>query len=197
MTVGETVTLGSYPQGMWKKKKRPLEWRVLDVRDGMALLLTDKVIDGGPYHPRFENMTWENCLLREWLNDGFSGFLNDAFDAEQRGRLVEIQNANVANPKYGTDGGAETKDKVFLLSIDETKRYFPKDADMKAYATRFAVKQGVYADKYTRGSYWWLRSPGRDERYAAVVMSTGGILDGGLDLLHGDVGIRPAVWVKM
>lgn len=56
MTVGETVTLGSYPQGMWKKKT-PLEWRVLDMRDGMALLLTEKVIDGGPYHNRFENMT--------------------------------------------------------------------------------------------------------------------------------------------
>ena len=33
------------------------DWRVLDVRDGKALLLSDKIIEKRPYHDEYEDVT--------------------------------------------------------------------------------------------------------------------------------------------
>ncbi|MBR2789521.1 MAG: hypothetical protein IKD70_02730, partial [Eggerthellaceae bacterium] len=38
-----------------------LTWRVLAVRDGRALLITERVIDARPYDTRYTGTTWEGC----------------------------------------------------------------------------------------------------------------------------------------
>ena len=51
------------------KTKEPIEWRVLEVSNNKALLITKDAIDCKPYNNEFERITWEYCSLRHWLNN--------------------------------------------------------------------------------------------------------------------------------
>jgi len=83
------------------------------------------------------------------------------------------------NPDSDTYGGNDTKDKIFLLSIDEISQYFPDDSTRIAYTT------------YRNASWWWLRAPGYYTDSAAFINIDGLIIYNGhyadLDVL----GVRP------
>ena len=122
----------------------PFDWRVLEVMNKQALLLSDKVIEKRAYHDKLENITWENSDLRKYLN---SEFLIKFAQADiERIDTRDIYNKN--NPWFGVDGGAVTRDKVFLLSLEELCKYFgsseklskrpaPSDFERKWYSERF------------------------------------------------------------
>jgi hypothetical protein len=117
------------------------------------------------------------------------------------------------------DGGNDTKDRIFLLSIDEADKYFSDDADRIAKydwsdddITRVArnyeaLGLGMKEDMISRLSdylsddpymtWWWLRSLS-DIISAAYVGSDGGIAK----LLIGEVylergAVRPALYVSI
>ena len=107
----------------------PIRWRVLERQDGQALLLSETGLAAMPYHGRWREVTWETCDLREWLNDTF---LREAFSEEERGAILMSALANPAKSGYETKGGADTEDRVFLLSFEEVSRYLPEAADRTA-----------------------------------------------------------------
>ena len=73
---------------------------------------------------------------------------------------------------------------IFLLSAEEARKYFSSDSDR---AAKFN----------SGGSWWWLRSPGSLQNYAALIYA-GGTVDGlGLDVDNNRGGIRPAMWVTL
>ncbi|MCL2698664.1 MAG: DUF6273 domain-containing protein, partial [Oscillospiraceae bacterium] len=115
VTAGGTIIFGGY------------DWRVLEVKDGRALLLSDKVLELRPYHNTFANITWADSDIRTYLNGEFF----NSFSATDRARIVQMSNTNPDNPWFGTAGGANTQDRIFLLSLDELVRYFG-DADQLA-----------------------------------------------------------------
>ena len=78
--IGETMTFGSYPQDADGTVK-PIEWDVLDIQDGKALLISSKCLDARPYNEEYAPVTWEKCTLRAWLNDDF---LNTAFSTRNK-----------------------------------------------------------------------------------------------------------------
>ena len=96
------------------------DWYVLEKQDGKMLLLTEKIIGRRAYHNRVENITWETCDMRKYLNGEFY----NSFNETDRKRIVEVMNDNPANPWYGTSGGNSTTDKIYLLSIAEVVKYF-------------------------------------------------------------------------
>ncbi len=53
----------------------PLRWRVLDVQEGKALLLADRMPDSVPFHEADENVSWGESTLRSWLN-GYNAAAN-------------------------------------------------------------------------------------------------------------------------
>ena len=57
----------------------PYEWLVLDRSEAGMLLLTKEGIACRPYHEEFEEVTWEKCSLRSWLN---GEFMEAAFSVE-------------------------------------------------------------------------------------------------------------------
>jgi len=63
---------------------------------------------------------WSECSLRGWLNGEFYS----GFSAEEKSRILSTNVVNNVNPWYGTDGGQDTVDHVFLLSIEEVVEYF-------------------------------------------------------------------------
>ena len=174
--VGDTIILGTYPQDA-DGSVLPIKWIVLDVQDGKALVISKFGLDRKPYNVEPADVTWENCSLRAWLN---SDFLSVAFSKEENDRILETNVINQDNPFFGTPGGNDTVDKVFLLSIDEVLQYFhlTKNAGEKesrilyygddciCYNTDYAVS---LAKSYGAFCCWWLRSPGNVDRTAAII----------------------------
>jgi eukaryotic-like serine/threonine-protein kinase len=191
--VGDIIHFGKYEQDDNSANgKEPIAWRVLEVNDGRLLLLSEKNLDAKPYNTTSTSTTWETCSLRAWLN---ADFMNAAFDILEISAISQTALANPDNPKYGTEGGASTSDKVFLLSIEEANAYIPSDSVRIGLNTAYAIAQGAF-DSAGSG-VWWLRSPGLTVSSAAYVGSTGGVIVGGDDVLVAASVVRPAIWVDL
>jgi len=103
---------------------------------------------------------------------------------------------NADNPKYGTPGGNNTRDKVFLLSLDEIEQYMGDNSHVNIKNAKRAV------DLNGDSLHWWLRSPGLSDQfncgYIAAVDKDGGVrVSGGRVDSKYDVGVRPALWLDL
>jgi len=189
--IGDYIYFGTYEQdNVVSNGKEDVMWRVL-AKDENRILVTSKyVLDNQPYNDEYTYVTWENCSLREWLNNYF---LNAAFTDEEKNMIHTTTLKNPDNPEYGTNGGNDTSDKVFILSIDEAKRYFSSDKDRKCVPTDYAIEQGS-----STVLFWcWLRSPGDSQKDAAGVDDDGSIFDSGNGVDRGISAVRPALWIDL
>ena len=123
-------------------KYEPIKWRVLQSENGEAFLLSDVILDKKAYDESYEYITWEESSLRAWLNEKF---MNRTFSAEEKEKINITEIVNQDNPAYGTEGGNNTSDKIFLLSsaeVDEKedgKKYgFLNDETRKCKANSFS-----------------------------------------------------------
>ncbi len=195
--VGDYITFGEYEQdNVTSNGKEDIEWLVLEKKDSKALVISKYALDCKPYNEKYENITWEDCTLREWLNDDF---LNAAFSANEQAAIQEMTVPAEDHPKNGTDAGNDTKDKIFLLSISEAEKYFSSDDDRICSSTKYAKAQGVYNSN--NNCYWWLRSPA-DKQNSAVYVATDGYLflytyDNANKVNDGNNAVRPAMWVTL
>jgi hypothetical protein len=157
-------------------------WVALDVdlEHGRALMITRDIVAKQPYNQEKTDITWESCSLRKWLNSAFF----DSLPAQVKPRLIEVTIQNPDNSEYGTTGGKPTTDRVFLLSIDEARRYFSDDA------SRIASFNGS-------ARWWWLRSPGSHQHLAADVRSDGAVIGLGYGVYDVVGGVRPALFLNL
>ena len=185
-------------------KYEPIEWDILEQKDGKTLLLSDLIIDGNVFNPvggseeflhngkiGYAN-NYELSFIRKWLNEDF---YNTAFnDAEK----AKIQTTSVDNSlKSTTDKNNtyicdDTSDKVFILSRDEAKydnnpKYFDCATERYTVATDYAKAQGLNQGTFYRYS-WHLRSPSNS------IPSSNWRTEHGTNVDQAD-GIRPAIWV--
>jgi len=115
--VGKIIQFGSYEQDNdLSNGKEKIDWRVLAVENGKALLLSEKILDTKPYNDKIEDVTWETCTLRKWLNNDF---YSTAFSSSEQLRIVTNIVVNSDTPDNGNLGGNDTSDKLFLLSYAE------------------------------------------------------------------------------
>ncbi|MDR2559318.1 MAG: leucine-rich repeat domain-containing protein [Oscillospiraceae bacterium] len=156
-------------------------WRVLEVQDGRALIITEDVTERKPYHADGGEITWEHSTVRQYLNGEFY----NSFSSSEQGRIVETTIINSNNPTHGTAGGNNTTDNIFLLSIDEAQTYFTDNA------SRIAINANGEA------IWWWLRSPSTDGDCAAFVSEDGIVRVSGYDVSDNDGGVRPALWLNL
>ena len=212
--VGDIINFGNYEQdNNLKNGKEPIEWQVLDKKkDGSLLVISKYALDFQPYNTEYIGVTWETCTLRKWLNETF---YNTAFSANDKKKIALTTLVNDKNPIWKTKGGENTKDRVFLLSLDEARKYFVNDdgthilddngRSSKARAckpTAYVIAQGAYVydetrnDWYSGNCFWWLRSPGGIKTNAADVDFAGRMLHGGQYIVHKRDSVRPAMWIK-
>lgn len=200
--VRDIVYFGTYEQDNdTSNGKENIEWRVLAKENNRVLVISDKALDCQPYNSSYtEEVTWENCSLRKWLN---GTFLNKAFSTEEQ---AQIQNTTVSadnNPQYSTNPGNATTDKVFLLSINEVKKYFNSDEARKCAPTAYAKAQGASTNdtcKTPSGAAtccWWLRSPGDTRSSAVSVSNVGSVISYGCHVHYVDRSVRPAMWISI
>ena len=206
-TVGNYVTFGEYPQTTAGEDMTPIEWLVL-ARDGdKALLISRYGLDAQPYNKDHTSVTWETCTLRTWLN---GTFYNKAFSSAEQAAILTTNVDNSKNQCYSgwsTSSGNNKQDKVFLLSYAEANKYFGVTYDnssntkSRVAPTAYAIAQGAwtsYSNKTTDSTYagwWWLRSPGTYQDYAAIVYFVGSLDFNYVDSDSGSV--RPALWVNL
>ena len=81
-------------------------------------------------------------------------FIADTVAREEKALIAMTKVGNEDHPMYGTNGGKDTEDWVFLLSIGEAERYFEDDEDRRTFPTEYAIARDayVYSDL---GTVWW------------------------------------------
>ncbi len=175
--IGDTISFGEYNGNT--------EWIILSKEDSQALIISTYVIEIRPYHDDIFTLsrTWENCSLRAMLNNEY---LNNAFSEQEKSIIKSTEIENLDNPEYGIDGGNNTTDRVFCLSIEEAEKYFTDDESRKATSV-----DGT-------SSSWWLRSPGFGNNGHAAYIGYSGVLSMRGTGIHRDfVGVRPAMWLDL
>ena len=225
VSIGDAVMFGKYPQSNEDSAKNDLMWRVLDIdrTHRRALLLTDFIVDNRSYHTdavpggEHEDVSWKDCTLRSWLN-GYDGsenkrgidyrednfFVTAAFSEAEMNSILLSEIDNPADPESELKDAPSTNDRIFVLSLDEAKRYFPGNIARIGCPTDYAGQNDSNVDKDLAEfcSYpglrwyptsWWLRTSGIDARSADIVASRGTI---GFESVERPNGVRPAVWVK-
>ena len=205
--VGDTVQFGTYPQTTAGTDRTPIDWLVLDVQDGKALLISKYGLEPLTYHSESKGMLWERCALRTWLNENF---LQYAFSKEERSAILitEVDNSDSQGYSgWSTYGGNNTQDRIFLLSCAEANKYFgvtPQSGDnieSRMEPTAYAIMCGAFTSHDARtedgnaAGWWWLRSPGNSQDSGACVLFIGSLYYHYVK----DVGgcVRPAMWVDM
>ena len=204
----DCIYFGNYYQSN-SSTKEPIKWRVLSVEGNEAFVVADMALDCQPYNETYENVTWETCTLRQWLN---STFLDAAFDAEEKSAIKTTTVVNEDNIFFGTEGGNTTLDKIFLLSHKEVTN--PKygfngvvgdemeSETRQCKASTYAVENGcdiTYSDDFGNKLWcWWLRSPGNLSSAAMIVGSEkGSIGNYGHSVTYGRDGVRPALNIDL
>ena len=122
------------PSNRQPSKKQPIKWIVLEANENEALLISLYGLDCKEYdnHKDSNDITWENCDLRKWLNDDF---LKYAFSEEEIKRIKFSELKNDDNTECDTKGGNDTTDRIFCLSINEVEQYFSSDDARKCRPT--------------------------------------------------------------
>lgn len=185
----------------------PIEWEILSEEDGRILLISRCVLDCGAYNKEFTNVTWAGCSLRQWLNDEF---INTAFSENEKAQIQTVTLSNPGNPYTGVDGGADTQDRVFLLSMDEVLKYYEfeelneedkRDGSCRkltAAAGTFYVTN-VLVNRPLGNKPWgvWLRTPGETADSACYYVPGGfGYWCASENVNNSYWGIRPAMWIS-
>ena len=202
-----------------------IDWRVLDPTTG--LVMCETIIDSQPYsntiyrkydennqYDEYYNdaactnfaSDYETSSIRKWLNNDF---YNTAFSNSEK---KEINTTTLNNDSIFTIAGVtgferldgkETKDKIFLLSINdiENENYgFISEVDgdhnktLQAQGSDYAKSQGLsWGDGTTH--YWILRSAGFHSHYSCDVDYKGYSYFFS-DVFYSANGIRPALCFK-
>ena len=193
--IGETIEFGNYPQDKDGTEK-PIEWIVMKKEGNQVLLLSKYVLDAKSYNEGWGDVTWETSDIRQWLNNEF---YTTAFNKAEKAKIQTSLIKNEDNSEYGTSGGNDTEDKVFLLSEKEADTLFSDEEERIAKATEYAEKLGVDINENSeeKGAWWWLRSPGNDSFYAALVNYYGWVDGDGIGVNCNVYGVRPALHLNL
>ena len=204
----DTVKFGYYYKNSISDLQ-PIEWIVLDKYKGKALLLSKYIIDHKIFDDENNNdrdkYSWDENNIRKWLN---GVFYNTAFNEDEKKIIVETE-LNTKN-EYKTFEyiNIKTNDNVFLLDIEEVKKYYNYSVldsgnnKLIASGTKYADYSGGYElsiknekgeDDKEGNSPYWLRS--YLNSYVQYVDVTGFVAHRPPTMPF--IGIRPAIWVDI
>lgn len=163
-----------------------IEWIVAeqDRENGRALLVSKYALDwegfaGCALSGSHRVTSWETSYIREWLNETF--YEKSFYEWEKKNILPVFD------------------DKIFLLSADEVRKYFPSEQSAVAYELMIdgkyegTVEQPIEIDCLP--TTWWTRTSGKTADKVVVVDCYGRFDDA--ESTSDEIGIRPAMWVEL
>lgn len=205
--IGDVVAFGKYHQD--GVNRTPVEWIVLDINDGNALLISKYALITSGYcqYPltNYRQLEWKNSLAREKCRS----FFDECFSQAEQEIITE--------KKIEMNGfGQDCFDRVFFLSEAEVNRYLPLIEDRKCKPTPEAQKTGArmgWTNDTKEYTSWWIlpeciRKGGRTKLYNSneeydgtiypkAVFQTGEMQYHGRNVCHLDFCIRPSILVKL
>lgn len=103
--IGEIVTFG---KKLVRDTTQPLTWRVVEIKDGKALLFAEKSY----FWEQFDtegSVNWADCTLRKKLNEQW---IDEVFSSSEQEKIAPCQS------EFG-------QDYVFILSMEDILKYVP------------------------------------------------------------------------
>ena len=197
--VGDTLIFGSYEQDNNPENgPERIEWVVLEIKEDSAQLISKYGLDTQqfhqkPYREHWKRVVWEDSDIRKWLNNDF---YNKAFTSEEKEQILKTVVRNGLTKYSKIEGGSDTDDYVFLLSIEEAENLFDGNKERVCFATPYATAQGAWTE-YDKTCWWWLRSPGEPLEYAAHIFVNGEIHIYGNRLSGPGGSVRPSIWIRL
>ncbi len=176
------VSFGTFPLDA-AGNEAPILWRVLEVKDQEAYLLTEYIVDVHYVHldtQAYYSMKWEDSDLYAYLQ---TDFMNRAFTAEEQAALLQR-----------TEDGAL----VTLAQIDDIRNKEYGFADNKSRlctGTDYAKSIGLYQYQ-DKKSPWVSRNKSKDRPMQQRRVMDDGKL-GTVPCGNVDLGIRPVVYVDL
>lgn len=181
---GDATYLGRYAISNGMKPLGPdcliqnIRWRVLEKRGEKLLLISEYVLDWELF--AFDGEKWKESYLRDLLN---GEYLQQWFTPEEQLLLC-------GEP-----------DKVYLLSADKVKRYFPEPDSATAY---LLISNDYFPDNDDLAYHveknrteWWLCTPGTDAGCTTYVNRFGKVDEAGFDSDADEFGVRPVIWIDL
>lgn len=188
------LTLGTFPQTA-EGGVEPILWRVLQVEDGRAYILSEYVLEARRIHGDYNEYANKPNAKK---NPGFDG---DFTQTEMAQYLNGDFTANFTAAELALLSPDETLGMFTLLSSDEMKDKnlgFSKDNDRKAWGTEYATTHGLFVYGSSRGNHspYWSRTQSSTNRQGARCIKSKGEL-GYINVITLDEGMRPACWLDM
>lgn len=188
------VTLGAFPQTA-DGGVEPILWRVLQVKDGRAYILSEYVLQARRMHGDYTEYANKATAKK---NPGFDGdFARTELSLYMNGEFT----ANFTAGELALLQPHETMGLFFLVSADDLKDKnlgFGTNQSRKAWATEYAKENGlfVYGSKYGKHSpYWTCDQSTSDARHARCTKDQGEL--GRINVITEDLGMRPACYLDM
>ena len=202
------------------------QWRVLKTDGNSALIITESVIEQRAWHEEFIEVTWEYCDLRKYLNKQFYDTFDPSDRMRiMETRITDCDNpwygTKWGNPtvdkifllsttevlQYYGDSGDLNNNKRWRWH-EEKENLIVKcdDPDFTDYGQCVndqynEARKALYHKVYNAGwdeRWWWLRSPGIHLRHTVVVVGKECALwVCGSDVYSTEMGVRPAMWIKI
>ena len=151
------------------------EWIVLSVENDKIFLISKYCQAKGDFSKENDSScAWENSRIRTWLNNEF---YSKTFSADEQAAILET---NVMNLR-----GENTTDRLYLLDEEEFNQYLSEDERATGYSDE-------------GNAWWWLRSPGGNEKTVACVNDNGTVLQIVKAYNQNGIqhGVRPVMWVS-
>lgn len=188
------LTFGTFPQTA-EGGVEPILWRVLQVKDGRAYILTEKVIEKRRVHGDYDE--YANAPTAK-KNPGFGGDFTQTEVAKYlNGEFTE----NFTAGELALLSPDETLGMFTFLSSDELKDKnlgFKDNESRKAWATDYAIEQEIFVYQRSRGSHtpYWSRTQSTTNKQGLRCIKSKGEL-GYINCITENLGMRPACWLDM
>ena len=190
-----------YRYFVWEK----IKWRVLKSDGETLFLMADKGLDCKNYDDDKKVTTWETCTLRAWLNNEFYA---NAFSKSEKKAIISQEIENSDNIYSGVDGGNNTTDNLFILSLDEITQenygfcssYEVKSASRRLNNTDYSHIMGAYSESketYLNKCCWWIRTPGTNSYDVIDVDYNGYGYGDGDNINSSDDAVVPALYINI
>lgn len=202
--LGNLVEFGTYEQdNKTETADEAIVWRVINKEGSKLMLISEKVLDAHAFDKELKGDKWATSDLRTFLN---GEFVTAAFSAEEQTKLLDTNITTEDNAKYVIDSGADSTDKVFVLSKAEAESLLKRwnQGWELAEATLYSQNRdgingtydhGVTVDPDYGTAGWWLRDAGENDISAMYMFYYGEACEKGTLVRNTYLGVRPCIWI--
>lgn len=153
--IGDTVKFGRISTQA-DGESAAIEWRVVDVSNGYAKLVSEKILDIASFNEE-RTMSVEVCYDYQHFKYGYESIYDNDYKSSTLRRLVKSLYDTCfdsSEKQLICEYSKSISDKVCILSLNEAEKYFPVHSDRDKQSTPYALSHLGNGDCVK----WWTRT---------------------------------------